>query len=144
MAIKRQRSDYAFPFRISPTSGQAAQSSYPTHVDEMIRQVLLTAPGERVDLPDFGCGLRRMLFAPNTGGSPPAPGLEGVVTGDAAGASVQLLVRQALGRWLAGIIEVAQISLTPDGESHEGELLVELGYRLIDTQESRQLQVKVR
>lgn len=143
MAINRQRSDYAFPFRISPASGQAAQSSYPTHVDEMIRQVLLTAPGERVDMPEFGCGLRRVLFAPNTGGAPPAPGLEGVVTGDAAGASVQLLVRQALTRWLAGIVEVAQVSLTADGEGHEGELQVEVGYRLIETQESRKLQVKV-
>jgi phage baseplate assembly protein W len=144
MAINRQRNDYAFPFRISPSSGQAAQSGYAAHVDEMIRQVLLTAPGERIDLPEYGCGLRRLLFAPNTGGAPPAPGLEGVVSGDATGASVQLLVRQALGRWLAGIIEVAQVSVAAGDELHLGELQVELRYRLIDTQEARQLRVVVR
>ena len=33
-----QRHDYAFPFRIDPASGQAAQTSYQTHVDQMIRQ----------------------------------------------------------------------------------------------------------
>jgi phage baseplate assembly protein W len=49
------RVDYAYPFRIDPASGQAAQTGYATHVDQMIRQVLLTAPGERADLPEFGC-----------------------------------------------------------------------------------------
>ncbi len=56
------RHDYAFPFRIDPVSHQAARTSYETHVDQMIRQVLLTSPGERADLPEFGCGLRRLLF----------------------------------------------------------------------------------
>ena len=60
------RTDYAFPFRIDPGSAQAAQSPYAVHVDEMIRQILLTTPGERADLPEFGCGLRRLLFAPNS------------------------------------------------------------------------------
>ena len=55
----------AFPFRIDAGFGQAAQAAYAAHVDQMIRQVLLTAPGERVDLPEFGCGLRRLLFAPH-------------------------------------------------------------------------------
>ncbi|MEH2028374.1 MAG: hypothetical protein V7K67_01610 [Nostoc sp.] len=44
------RHDYAFPFRIDAVSGQAAQTSYEAHVEQMIRQVLLTAPGERVYL----------------------------------------------------------------------------------------------
>lgn len=37
--------------------------------EESIRQAILlllaTAPGERVMRPDFGCGLHRLLFAPN-------------------------------------------------------------------------------
>jgi phage baseplate assembly protein W len=58
------RNDFAVPFRIDAASGQAAQASYQDHVDQMIRQVLLTDPGERVCLPTFGAGLRRLLFAP--------------------------------------------------------------------------------
>lgn len=58
------RHDYAYPFRIDPISGQAAQTPYATHVDQMIRQILLTAPGERIDLPQFGCGLRQLLLRP--------------------------------------------------------------------------------
>ena len=59
------RHDYAFPFRIDPASGQGAQTPYQAHVDQMIRQVLLTNRGERIDLPEFGCGLRQLLFAPH-------------------------------------------------------------------------------
>ena len=55
------RNDFAVPFRIDAASGQAAQASYQDHVDQMIRQVLLTDPGERVCLPTFGAGLRRLL-----------------------------------------------------------------------------------
>ena len=37
------------------------------NIGEVVRQnfknLLLTSPGERVMLPDFGCGLRRLLFS---------------------------------------------------------------------------------
>ena len=33
---------------------------------DMIEQVLFTAPGERVNRPDFGCGLLQMVFGPNS------------------------------------------------------------------------------
>src|SRR5260370_28892553 len=79
------RSDYAFPFRISPASGQAAQSDYATHVEDVVRQALLTAPGGRANQPEFGCGLRRLLFAPASGGT---QGVQsGVACVDAASAS---------------------------------------------------------
>ena len=64
MAIARQ--DFAFPFRVDAASQQTAQTSYPCHVDQMVRQLLLTSPGERVNLPQFGCGLRSLVFAPNS------------------------------------------------------------------------------
>ena len=58
------RRDYAFPFRVDPTSRQTSVTSYTAHIDQMIRQLLLTAPGERVNLPQFGCGLGQLVFAP--------------------------------------------------------------------------------
>lgn len=137
------RGDYSFPFRITP-SGQAAQTGYAAHVEQMVRQVLLTAPGERADLPEFGCGLRRLLFAPNrTGGRIPS-GLFGVTAGDAATASAQILVRQALDRWLAGQIQVQQVVvLAGDDSPQEGELEIEVRYLLIETQESASTRVKL-
>jgi phage baseplate assembly protein W len=121
------RHDYAFPFRIDPSSGQAAQAAYATHVDQMIRQVLLTAPGERVDLPDFGCGLRRLLFAPHS---------------DAVDATTQIVVRQALDRWLGDQIEVRGVKVATAAETgDEARLELEIDYVLIDTLEARQARV---
>jgi uncharacterized protein len=60
------RQDFAYPFRVDSASQQTAQATYPAHVEQMVRQLLLTSPGERVDLPQFGCGLRvRVLQAVN-------------------------------------------------------------------------------
>ena len=79
------------PSRSASTRSPARRrNAYGTHVDQMIRQVLLTAPGERVDLPEFGCGLRQLLFAPNS---------------DALQATAQLMVQRALNRWLADQIQ---------------------------------------
>jgi hypothetical protein len=52
------RTDYAFPFRVDPASGQAGQSPYAANVEEMVIQILLTAPGSaptcRISV--AGCG----------------------------------------------------------------------------------------
>jgi uncharacterized protein len=120
------RTDYAFPFRIDPASGQAAQINYATHVDQMIRQILLTTPGERADLPEFGCGLRQMIFAPQS---------------DALDATTTILVQQALNRWLPTEITLQNVTVGPGPE--EGELLVLIAYTLIETQTTQQLEILV-
>jgi uncharacterized protein len=122
------RHDYAFPFRLDGASGQAAQASYEAHVEQMIRQVLLTSPGERVDLPEFGCGLRQLLFAPNS---------------EPLAATTQLLVLQALNRWLAGQITVQKVEVIGPALADEGELLVRIDYLLIETQANRRAEVRV-
>ena len=122
------RTDYAFPFHIDPVSGQAAQSPYATHVDEMIRQVLLTTPGERADLPEFGCGLRQLLFAPNS---------------DALQAATQLTVQQSLNRWLGNQITLVNVAVTPGPGGDYSQLLVQIEYVLIETQSQQQTQILV-
>lgn len=119
------RHDYAYPFRIDPASGQAARAGYEAHVDQMIRQTLLTSPGERIDLPEFGCGLRQLLFAPNS---------------DALAATTQILVLQSLNKWLGNQIQVQNVSVTqPD----PAQLFIEIDYVLIETQAPRSLAVQV-
>ena len=39
---------------------------YEAHIRDLIEQVLFTSPGERVNRPDFGSGLLRLVFAPNS------------------------------------------------------------------------------
>jgi Bacteriophage baseplate protein W len=123
-----KRSDYAYPFRIDPASGQAAQTDYATHVDQMIRQILLTAPGERADLPEFGCGLRQMIFAPHS---------------DALDTTTKILVQQALNRWLPTEIVVQNVTVGPGTQGEEDELLVQIAYTLVETQSSQQLAILV-
>jgi Bacteriophage baseplate protein W len=122
------RSDYSFPFRIEPLSGQAAVSTYGSHVEQMIRQVLLTSPGERANLPDFGCGLRQLLFAPNS---------------DALQATTQLLVQQSLTRWLAGQIEVKNVSVTAGPGGDYSQIVVLVEYVLVETQSKQVTEIKV-
>jgi phage baseplate assembly protein W len=124
-----ERHDYAYPFRIDPASGQAAQTPYQTHVDQMIRHVLLTSPGERIDLPEFGCGLRQLIFAPHS---------------SALDAATNLIVLQALNRWLAGIIQVQQVTVVPlEAGDDPAQLQIQIQYTLLATQTSGQLQVLV-
>ncbi|HXR34871.1 MAG TPA: GPW/gp25 family protein [Candidatus Binataceae bacterium] len=123
------RNDYAFPFRIDSVSQQAALTNYETHVDQMIRQVLLTSPGERVDLPDFGCGLRRILFSPNS---------------DAMAATTQVLVLQALNKWLAGQIQVQKVTVVPPSTAPDpAQLLIQIDYLLLETQTTKTMLLPV-
>jgi phage baseplate assembly protein W len=123
------RRDYAYPLRIDGGSQQAAQAPYAAHVEQMIEQILLTAPGERVDLPQFGCGLRQLVFAPMT---------------DSLDASLKLQVTQALGRWLAGVIQVSNIAVATSSDNaalEPGTVQVTVSYTLVDTQTSEQTTV---
>lgn len=53
----------SFPLRIGPKG--AATSARRAHVREQIEQVLFTEPGERVFRPEFGAGIRALIFEPN-------------------------------------------------------------------------------
>jgi Bacteriophage baseplate protein W len=124
------RRDYAFPFHIDAASRQAAESAYAPHVEEMVRQVLLTSPGERADLPEFGCGIRQLLFAPHS---------------EAIDATVQILVLQALTKWLDGIIKVGSVRVAPPEESGDEALLIlRIEYLLLASRAPQTIEVEVR
>lgn len=118
------RTDYAFPFRIDPSSRQAERTGYEAHVAQMVRQVLLTTPGERANLPEFGCGLRALVFAGNS---------------EALAATSQLIVLQALGRWLSEHITVQSVEVTPE----DSTILVRIAYTLIATRTSQSVELRV-
>jgi uncharacterized protein len=116
------RSDFAYPFRVDPVSGQTTQSAYATHVQQMVYQLLMTNPGERVNQPQFGCGIRGLVFAPIT---------------DALAATVQLRVLQALSTWLAGIVVPGNVEVSSSalgGIAEPGTVVVSVSYTLVDTQ----------
>src|SRR5437868_7072877 len=86
-----------FPIAVDRTLGQLKkETDYERYVAQLMRQVLLTSPGERVHRPDFGAGLRRMVFAPND---------------EATAGLLQTTIFQNLTRWLGDLISVDNISL---------------------------------
>jgi phage baseplate assembly protein W len=123
------RSDYAFPFRLDGTSQRAAQTSYARHVEGMLAQILLTTPGERADLPQFGCALRQLVFAP---------------LDESVRATLHIQVTQALGQWLAGVIEVNDVTVATSEDNASllaGTVEVTVSYTLVDSQASQQTTV---
>jgi phage baseplate assembly protein W len=133
------RRDILYPFAIDAASGQAAQTGYASHVDQMIRQILLTDPGERVCLPTFGAGLRRLLFAPMN---------------SSLGASTKLIVTQALNQWLGDQITVKDVTVAtatsttggtpiPGPPLPDSAISILITYVLIETQTVMKTQVPV-
>jgi phage baseplate assembly protein W len=97
-----------FPFHVDGR-GRSAETAEDDHIRDMIFQVLFTNPGERVNRPDFGCGVKQLVFMPNS---------------DALATATQFLVQGALQRWLDGVIQVESV----DVEAVEAELRVTVVY----------------
>jgi len=114
-----------YPFAIDDGLGNLAEErDYASHVEQLIKQVLFTSPGERVNRPDFGCGLRRMVFAPNS---------------DVTASLMQVMVFQALDTWLGTLITVDDVAV----RAIEEVLEVRIGYTLRARQERRYLNLEV-
>jgi phage baseplate assembly protein W len=106
-----------FPFHVDGR-GRSALTTADDHVRDLVMQVLFTDPGERVNRPDFGCGLKQLVFAPAS---------------DAVAAATEVLIKGALQRWLEGIIEVEQVAVTAE----ESRLEVAVAYTSLLTESRR-------
>jgi phage baseplate assembly protein W len=105
--------DYPFHFN---GQGRTARTTNEDHIRDMVEQLLFTAPGERVNRPDFGSGLMQLVFAPNS---------------DELAAATQYLVQGALQQWLGDLIEVEDILI----ENSDASLLITIRYVVRQTQE---------
>jgi len=103
----------SFPPRVG-ADGRLAWSAGDENVRESIRVILLTEPGERVMRGEFGCGLKRFLFEPNT-------------------ATTRQLIRErvtrAIGRWEPRVA-VEAVEVEPDG-SDPRVVNVQISFRLV-------------
>jgi Bacteriophage baseplate protein W len=97
------------------------------HLRDLILQVLLTEPGERVNLPDFGCGLKRLMFAPSD---------------EIVRSTTQFLVTENLERWLGDRIELEDVAVTSE-PGEEERIQIEVAYVVRQTQAVQRLKVEV-
>jgi phage baseplate assembly protein W len=98
--------------------GHTAQDDLPSHIVDMIEQILLTSPGERVNRPTFGCGVTQLVFAPNS---------------DALAATQQQVVQASLQQWLSDLIRVNSV----DVSAQESTLLITVTYTIIQSQQQQ-------
>src|SRR5688572_25508824 len=83
------------PFHLAG-AGRTATAGEDDHIRDLIFSVLFTSPGERVNRPDFGCGLEALVFAPAS---------------EAVAAATKVLVKGALQKWLEQEIEVDDVDV---------------------------------
>jgi phage baseplate assembly protein W len=100
------RLDYPFHF---DGRGRTAQADTSGHIRDLIEQVLLTAPGERVMRPGFGSGVMQLVFA---------------AAGPEVAAATQFIVQGALQQWLSDVITVEGV----DVQAQDSALLITVQY----------------
>lgn len=107
-------------------SGTPATTTAEDHLRDLILQVLFTSPGERINLPEFGVGVQRLIFEPSS---------------DAMRASVQFLISTNLQRWLGDRINVEQVLVSSE-PGFEEVVTIEIVYVIKSTRQRQRLQVQ--
>jgi phage baseplate assembly protein W len=103
-------------------TGAIALVSRDQEIEEAMRLVLATAPGERAMRPEFGCGIHDYVFAP----------------ADATTAGlIAYEVRSSLLRWEPRV-DVQDVDVRPDPDD-ASTMLIEIKYSTKDTNDPRNL-----
>ena len=53
---------WKFPVEVDKTTGRIKTSSYEEDIKESIRIIMMTRKGERMMMPEFGCGIQDCIF----------------------------------------------------------------------------------
>jgi phage baseplate assembly protein W len=112
---------WAFPLRTDATGG-IAMVSREREIEEAIRLILGTSPGERPMRPEFGCRIHDFVFASADGST------AGLVADE---------VRRALGRWEPRI-DVVDVAVSFDA-TDAGVLYLDIRYEIRATNDRRNL-----
>ncbi|HEV7991893.1 MAG TPA: GPW/gp25 family protein [Gemmatimonadaceae bacterium] len=113
---------WAMPVQLEPRTGLVASVAAEEDIRQSIRIILETAPGERVMRPNFGCGIHDLVFA----------AMDSTVI-----QRICSLVEEALRRCEARI-DVLGVTVD-EAATSQGELLVELEYRVRKTNQTGNL-----
>ncbi|WP_419913163.1 GPW/gp25 family protein [Hoeflea sp.] len=125
MAIDTNMRSLSHPLRIDAGLSEMRQEpDTGAHVDQMLRQLLLTDPGERINRPDFGCGIRRMVFAP---------------LNESAASLAQVTILTAIENFMSTVVETDKVEVKFESETID----IAIVYRLKTSGERRYLNLEV-
>lgn len=102
-------SSFHLGFPLALIDGIVAATPDKDYIEALMEQILFTVPGERVNRPDFGCGIQYAVFKP---------------MGSEMVAATLYVVQSELQRWLEGLARIHSVDARPDG----GMLLVTVQY----------------
>jgi len=114
------------PFRFGRQGGGALTDDPDRHLRDKVMAVLFTAPGERVNNPDFGVGLNRVVFE----------GLDELLIG-----TLRFRISQGLQRELGDEIEIIDVELASQPEG--GQLYLHIQYRRLTGRQVDNLEIKL-
>lgn len=107
-----------FPYSFD-RRGRTASTSDKSHIRDLIEQLIFTTPGERVNRPDFGCGILSLIFSPNS------PELA---------TAMQVTIAASIERWLGDLIDLN----TLDVKNEDSSLHITVQYRVQSTGEEQE------
>lgn len=114
------------PFRFGAQGGVAVIDDADRHLRDKVVAVLFTAPGERVNRPDFGVGLNRAVFDE----------LSDLTVG-----ALEFRISQALRHDLGDEILIDGVDVEASPEN--GEIVVKIAFRRRTDRRPRNLEVKL-
>lgn len=85
-----------FPYHVDRYY-RTASTSDENHIRDLIEQLVFTTPGERVNRPDFGCGVLSLIFAPNS------PELA---------TAMEITIQASIEQWLGDLIDLETLEVT--------------------------------
>lgn len=115
----------AFPPRVDD-AGRLAWSQGETNVEESLRILLSTEPGERMNLPDYGAGLGHFLFEPNT---------------TSTHVQISKAISQAIARWEPRV-KLESVTVLPDADDPASARATVL-FRLVATQALQRISLSI-
>jgi hypothetical protein len=116
---------FKYPFTVDQgLQSWGEENDYRQHIVQLIKQVLLTNPGERINRPEFGCEIRRMLFSPNS---------------EVAASLAQVSIFKSLEKYLGNVIAVDNVKVQPVDEKIE----IRVVFMIKALQERRFLNIEV-
>lgn len=104
-----------YPFHIDGRD-RTASTSEADHIRDLIEQILFTAPGERVNRPDFGAGVLQFVFGPNS---------------PEKAAATQFMIQGALQQHLGSRVGIEEVI----AEAIDARLIIKISYRLTSSDE---------
>lgn len=114
------------PLRVGARGGVALTGDVDRHLRDKIEAVLFTAPGERVNEPEFGAGVDRSVFGELS---------------ELGAAALEFTITQGLQRDLGDEVSVEGVDVVAD--EPDGALVVRISYSRRADRKPRNLEVRL-